>query len=228
MKVYFSGLGALMFVLIIMLAMYLQVMSILGTTTASRQISGRYIMHASFYDLALSNSEKVLFLLQQEIDKERITANTYQRINDTESWISLEAQADFKDGEYRLDSYFTQLFKEEMDKAIEEYLTENFGQDAYGRYISYSLDTATGTYHVRTYFRVNESRVHSQVYKIADGKSSTVHNVYGNITWQDFTHQVAVSPIYNEEVADYIGFNLEMLLIEDITPQLTEIQYVSN
>ena len=188
-----AGSNALVFVLIAMLTIFLQITVILGTTTFSRRISGHYIRYTSLYDLALAGSESALFLLYRETDKDIIAGRALMRLYNEEN-EEIDRHLSFKDGEFRIDTFFTALFREEKSYMINEFLTGTFNPDSSGRrYFSYSLGVSTGTYHV--HISLCENNINAVAYKSADSRNGNPLRTFSSVMWPNFIHQAAVQPL---------------------------------
>ena len=200
--------SAYMFVLMIMLTLFLLITVIASSTIASRRISAHYIQFGGLYDLALANSERTLLLLKQEQDHN--SQEMIERVHERLLNEGIEAHLVFDENFY-LGVHFWQMFIEEKESIIDDFITNSFGHGNFtsysfghprrftlNRYFSYILGVAANRhYEVRTYIgdSIRYYRVISTARKVIDGHPGVNVRVYGLIQWPNLAHQVMVQPL---------------------------------
>ena len=201
----FAAGSTYIFILMVMLTLFLLITAVIGVTASGRRISGQYVQFAGLYNLALAGSERALFLLSKEVNdnSQTIVRRVYHRLYEG----GIENPMIYRDGKFLLGDYFLQLFREEKNEILADFLADAFrtglfrdalGRSHTGRYFSYSLRVGTGTYDVRTYLyepRLRGYRVRSTARKLIGDQSGTIIAVYGRIEWPDFAHQTVVIPV---------------------------------
>jgi len=186
--------NAYIFVLMVMMTMFLLITTVIGVTTSSRRTSGRYIQFTGLYDLALAGNERALLLLEQHVADHAyiIAEQVAQRLKED----NIENHLIYRDGNFLLRGFFLQLFKEEKNKTITDFLNDAFERSHEGHSFSYALRVTTGTYEVRTSIEPNFRGyfVRSTARKIVDTRPGTATTVHGQIEWPAFTGQIEILP----------------------------------
>lgn len=188
--------SAYMFVTIAMMTLFLLVMLTTDITASSRRISGHYMRFAGLYNLAVAGGEYLHYIFDKE-SYERLDDLVYEakgRLADEDFELYLR----YDEGLILLEGLFLPLLREAKSDYLSGFIADNFERRGRGHVLSYSVNVATGTYTVRTYFwqqGAGAYRLFSEARKSVPGSQSSPPTwIVGRLDWPDVEYDAVLRP----------------------------------